>query len=242
MRTRFREAELVLWLAVACGGKSTEERAFIASSGGHAAGGGAGENVGGTNAGGVPGGMGGTAGGGAGTAGSGGRLIPQRPCYAYEFPCREGDQCACRDDPRPECQTTRTCHEDNQWTLEPGTCVAPPKPVACPATPALGGNMPCTSLGMVCDYPGERICVCLVPFDVDAHPCRISNGPDGPLVKLWDCGEGPEGCLDGIPAIGSACTQEGLSCGNPCANEHAQYARVCRDGVWERRYPETECL
>ena len=92
---------------------------------------------------------------------------------------------------------------------------------------------------MVCAYPGELSCVCLVPYDLDARPCSIFGGPSGPVVKLWYCGARVPGCPDGIPAIGSACSVEEQRCGEPCANE---YARVCRGGSWERWFPEHECI
>ena len=225
-----------------CGGKSEEHLDRASGHGGAAggAGGAASGGASGTAGGGAAGnsGSGGTGAGGVHTAGTGGRLIPQRPCYQGETQCIDGDSCACRDDPRPECQSARNCG-DGRWTLAPGTCAAPPKPVPCPETPAAGRDLPCTSDGTVCSYPGDLSCVCMVPFDLDAFPCRIPNGERGPVVRLWYCGEATTACPDGIPAIGSVCTEEGRRCGNPCANE---YARVCRGGLWEQAFAERECV
>jgi hypothetical protein len=201
--------------------------------------GGAGGTAGG--AGGAAGGAGGTAGGGAGGRGTSAACPATLPTFGASCPA-SGLTCTYGDNPRPSCRSIMSCGgiehcncgSDNcppadctmllTWSGGgPGSGVGHTDRCAwtCPATPPTVGQ-PCTPPGY-CAEPDGSQCGCIA---LDAQGRSV-----------WACLPPPSDarCPHVAPLIGSACSNEGLACGNydVCVTG----SRVlCKSGVWVDNY------
>jgi hypothetical protein len=229
-----------LLLGSACGSPSPKGSGSKGGGGaGETAGGGAGETAGGgagETAGGSAGGM---AGGGAG----GTETSAPAPCPAtlptFNSACpAAGLICSYGDNPRPSCRSLMACAgiiycNCGSDTCPPSECTTTMKSWSgggpgsgvgftdrcawtCPATPPNVGD-PCTS--GYCAEPDGTQCGCV--------------GSDSHGQSVWACVSPPSDprCPRVAPLIGSACSNEGLACGDYdiCATG----SRVlCKSGVW----------
>jgi len=131
--------------------------------------------------------------------------------------------CEYGDDVRPGCRMHATC-PNGAWQIAVSGCPPLPGPgeSGCPASPPESGSS-CASDGLVCDMGNETLCVC----SACSGPCS--------QFPYWACSAPPStpGCPPRAPALGSACTSEGLVCtyGVMCVAPISA-GRRCRDGAW----------
>jgi hypothetical protein len=138
-------------------------------------------------------------------------------------PLLEPIHCTWGSDPRPECRTKATCRDVGGWQVTESddvVCAEPALPPSCPANRPNDGTV-CSDEGP-CWYPDGPSCFC--------SPCV--NGSEYPLCQPidppeWACRVPPAGCPATLPQAGSACDQEGLSCGPDC-----EISITCEDGIW----------
>jgi hypothetical protein len=107
-----------------------------------------------------------------------------------------------------------TC-EAGFWSDQPGKCA----PGQCPATyDDVPKNMDCSPQGLDCWYP-EGQCNCAMTLPVSAIP-------------RWQCATPAIGCPEPRARIGSACSQEGLSCNYGGCTGGVEES--CKNGYWQR--------
>lgn len=143
------------------------------------------------------------------------------------------------------CSTTATCIKGSSgieaWVVNPPapSCVSSSdqNPGACPATfttRPTGASCP-SSAGLSCVYT-QGMCGCI--------PCIGDGGGGGGGQQEWACDPfpSPTGCPVPRPLIGSACTQEGLSCGygEQCGVVSGPNLG-CRAGRWELQPSAAAC-
>jgi hypothetical protein len=193
------------------------------------------------------GGSGGSAGAG-GTSAHAGGIVGDAP----EAQCRQGHPCdvpgvacPCGDDPRPECQTVSECVD---------CCASPPCPLTlgsssctegkpylvwrnrnnectdsarCPPSLEAARRQGCGPEGQACSYTNDRSCYCVRERPAEHEACDVGQ-------LRWYCGDfRDQRCpTNGVPDIGSACSEEGTEClrnGRRCSD---LYGRTCRGSVW----------
>lgn len=137
--------------------------------------------------------------------------------------------CSWGDDPRPACRVHGVC-QSGAWSItQPSdSCTAPPKPAACPSTPAPDGAT-CADAMLQCWYDDGTVCSCSACQGATEYPiCRPIDPP------AWGCVKPASGCPNPPPQAGSACTDPNLQCGTSC-----ELPIRCVDGTW--RYGEAQC-
>jgi hypothetical protein len=158
------------------------------------------------------------------------------PCAPVGATCEYGggDHLLCSTIAR--CQQGRT--GQGAWFVDvPGTdCIPGPasNPAACPAA---FGSLP---TGSACPANLPSDCV----YAEGMCSCASCEG-DGGMQNEWACEAfpQPQGCPEPRPRIGSACTQEGQSCGygSICGETRAIPYLRCQNGTWEQEEIGADC-
>jgi hypothetical protein len=147
-----------------------------------------------------------------------------------------GQRCLCPDERRsPDCLDVATCDGDGKWQVEISAC-PPPEPETCPNDPLEFRDARCTAEGLRCPLTDPSLaCYCINASSVGRDWIQSCTG----YPPIWYCGESQSGCPEGVPEVGSPCSEEGVSCGDGCWNS---LARECSDGRWVEGRAHGECI
>ena len=127
-----------------------------------------------------------------------------------------GLQCEYGSNANPECDEFENC-DSNGWSYPPPGPYLPGCAATCPASYSdIPQNETCGTQGLDCAYPQGQ-CNCDVP--------AMSNG-----APIWECTTPSAGCPEPRADIGTACTDEGLSCDYGACT--GGVAEACEGGMW----------
>jgi hypothetical protein len=145
-----------------------------------------------------------------------------RPCAPNGLVCEYGMS------PVQSCDNVANCSA-SVWQIQgpsaSANCAPGPGPM-CPASFAsVPQNTHCNSYGLICDYPQGRCA------------CTVTSGPvplDASAAARWACqNPATPGCPMPRAPLGSACTQQGLSCDYGACSVPGGTSEVCSSGIWK---------
>lgn len=130
-----------------------------------------------------------------------------------------GLDCEYGSNPNPECDDFENCTSTG-WSYPPPGPYLPGCGATCPSTypgGPTGQDEPCPAEGLDCAYPQGQ-CNCSIPA------MSANQSP------IWQCTAATPGCPDPRADIGTACTDEGLSCDYGACT--GGIAEACQGGIW----------
>jgi hypothetical protein len=209
------------------------------SSGSSGSTGGSGGSSGGGSGGGSGSSGGSTSGGGSGSSSGGcgagctdGGPAPACPAQVLssKVACSpQGLECEYGSNPVQDCDYVQTCNGTWQVANPTDSKCGSTLGAGCPLTfDAVSQGSTCADNGLVCNYPRGR-CACVDSF----------GGPiilvDGSVPARWACQDpSTAGCPMPRAPLGSACTEEGLSCDYGTCSVPGGTAEECQNGLWQQ--------
>jgi hypothetical protein len=253
----------LVWVPLACGGATFttgNDSGSSSSGGGSSSSGGSSTSSSGGSGGGSGGGSSGSSGGGSSTSSGGGSssssgghgsssggtgsssgvctsgcadsgpapLCPPDPPASKTSCSPTGLDCEYGSNPVQGCDTVSTCNGTWTTTAPTDTKCSPTLGAGCPLTfEGVPQGSSCPSDGLICNYPRGR-CACEV----------YTGGPillvDSSVQGHWVCQDpATPGCPIPRAPLGSACTQNGVSCDYGTCSVPGGTAEICQNNRWE---------
>jgi hypothetical protein len=204
-----------------------------ASSSGSGSSGGSGSSSGGSgggsgSSGASSSGSGSSSGSSGGSDGGSGSPCPVSEPMSKASCSPQGLECEYGSNPVQGCDAVSTCEGTWQTTAPGDSNCSTTLGGGCPLTfDGVSQGSTCADRGLICNYPRGR--------------CACTESLGGPVMLVdastpghWYCQDpGTTGCPMPRPPLGSACTDDGVSCDYGTCNVPGGSAEQCEDGIWK---------